>query len=76
MARQTIRWTQGVQVTASVDVTDSDLSQWAAGTGLVRTIGAGVAHSADGVEISRMLQTNPHLRAALLQAWVVEKRDS
>lgn len=72
MARQTISWTQGVRVTATVDVADGELSHWAAGTALVRTIDAGVTQSADGTEVSRMLQTNPHLRAALLQAWAVD----
>ncbi|MCZ4068941.1 hypothetical protein O1W71_14780 [Microbacterium sp. H37-C3] len=73
MARQTISWTQGVRFTATVDVDESELTRWASGAVHVRTIDGEVTRSAGSEDVSRMLGSNQHLRAALLQSWVAEK---
>lgn len=72
MAKQTITWTQGVQVTATVDVDDGELTCWATVVDHVRTIDGELTRSAGSDEVSRMLRANQHLRAALLQSWVAE----
>ena len=75
MARQTISWTQGMRCTATVDVDvdESELTRWASGAVHVRTIDGGMTRSAGGDDVSRMLGSNQHLRAALVQSWVAEK---
>ncbi|WP_234058078.1 hypothetical protein [Microbacterium sp. NFH-22A-Y] len=72
MAKQTISWMQGVQVTVTVDVNEGELTRWAATVDHVRTIDGEMSRSAGSGEVSRMLRTNEHLRAALLQSWAAE----
>ncbi|WP_298744087.1 hypothetical protein [uncultured Microbacterium sp.] len=73
MTRQTISWTQGVRFTATVDVDESELTRWASGAVHVRTIDGEMTRSAGSEDVSRMLESNQHLHAALLQSWVAEK---
>ncbi|MBG0716846.1 hypothetical protein G3N18_01930 [Microbacterium sp. 2C] len=72
MARQTITWTQSVQFTTTVDVDEGELTRWASRADHVRTIDGEVARSAGSDDVSRMLKSNQHLRAALLQSWAAE----
>lgn len=75
MTRQTVRWTQRAEVAVTVDVDLEELAIWAARSAQVRALVGGEATVADVGRVRLLLESNGHVRDALIRLWVTSRAD-
>lgn len=73
MTRQTVSWTQQAEVVVTVDIDLNELVTWAARSAQVRTLLDCDAASAGVIQVQRLLESNAHVRDALIRLWVIGK---
>ncbi|KAA9105942.1 hypothetical protein [Microbacterium rhizomatis] len=73
MTRQTVSWIQHAEVVVTVDIELNELAAWAAKSAYVRALVGTDATSADVMQVQRLLESNGHVRDALIRLWVTSR---
>lgn len=67
-----VTWTQVTTATAKVTLETTELVSWAIACDATRTLTAAGGAPPDAAALQRAVETNPHLRNALVRLWVIE----
>lgn len=73
MTKQIVRWTQQAEVVVTVDISLDELAVWAAESAQVRALMRAEATAADAGRVRLLLESNAHVRDALVRLWAVSR---